>query len=217
MKTTQTGWFLFPHTNTESLSESSVYRVLCISPMQLLWPLLPLQSESKQDLFLTSIRATAHSMVPLILSLSCDYPASLAARVELPKSSARSGTLGLHKWHLHALRTAFLVLLLPHWLLLLRHLALPSFASHSLNVPLPWAVLRFLLFLISVLLLFLNLQACHTLSHYPHFIDVSFLQSLYLCMYLIADRFHKLECDVCESRYFSGFIHHIFFSTFGKE
>ena len=51
-------------------------------------------SHGPNDLFLTPITATAHSVVPLLLPLSCDYPAFSAARVELPKSS-----VGLdHSW-----------------------------------------------------------------------------------------------------------------------
>lgn len=123
-------------------------------------------------------------------------------------------TLGLHKWLQHTLRSAFLVLLRRHWL---PHLPVSSFASRSLNVPLRWAspqIPPFFNLCTVVVLQPPGLSRSFTLPTF--FIGVSFLQSRYLCMCLMADHFHKLECDVCKSRDFSGFTH-IFFSTFGKE
>ena len=215
----QTGQFSFPHTHSKSLSESSGYHalcptfhLLCLSPKQLLWPLLPLQSRSEQDLFLKPITATAHSVVPLLLPLSCDYPAFSAARVELPNSSARSGhsrasqMTPTHSKERFPGSPAASLAAAPG------HLPVSSFASHSLNVPLRWAspqIPPFFNLCTVVVLQPPGLSRSFTLPTF--FIGVSFLQSRYLCMCLMADHFHKLECDVCKSRDFSGFTHIFFF------
>lgn len=126
-----------PSHNTESLSRVFCVPCLCISPMQLLWPLLPLESESKQRLIShihqnhSPLNGSSYSVSVLWLSCllgSHGGTSKIFSKVRYSWASQMTFT-----------RSRFLSWFscLPHWLLLIRHLALPSFASHSLNVPLP--------------------------------------------------------------------------------